>query len=109
LRTVINSNGHCSNRRFQDFKQHMLNSLDMMRRNFKDFLYFAGMRNVKVLDPCMDIRGMEDSEIWGKDPIHPLPLVYTKIVSGIVKMTKKRAQTPPNRQPGGSGSGRQQR
>jgi hypothetical protein len=84
--------GHCSNRRFQDFKQHMLNSLDMMRRNFKDFLYFAGLRNIKVLDPCMDIRGLEDGEIWGDDPVHPHPLVYTRIVTGIVKMTNAMAE-----------------
>jgi uncharacterized membrane protein YgcG len=75
----------------------MLNSLDMMRRNFKDFLYFAGMRNVKVLDPCVNIRGMEDSEIWGEDPIHPLPLVYSKIVTGIVKMTNTMAENEHKR------------
>jgi hypothetical protein len=88
---------HCPNRRFQDFKQHMLNSLDMMRRNFKDFLFFAGMRNVKVLDPCMDIRGMEDMEIWSEDPVHPLPLVYTKIVTGVVKMTNTMAENEHKR------------
>jgi hypothetical protein len=32
--------GHCSNRRFQDFRQHMLSSLEIMRKNFKDFLYY---------------------------------------------------------------------
>jgi hypothetical protein len=89
--------GHCSNRRFQDFKQHMLNSLDMMRRNFKDFLYFAGLHNIKVLDPCMDIRGLEDNEIWGEDPVHPLLLVYTRIVTGIVKMMNAMAENEHKR------------
>jgi hypothetical protein len=88
---------HCLNRRFQDFKQHTLNSLDMMRRNFKDFLYFAGMRSVKVLDPCMDIRGMEDDEVWGTDPIHRQPLVYSKIVTGVVKMTNNMAESEHKR------------
>jgi hypothetical protein len=50
----------------------MLSSLEIMRKNFKDFLYYNGMRTIKVLDPSMDIRGMEDEEIWEADePIHP--------------------------------------
>jgi hypothetical protein len=77
---------HCSNRRYQDFKQHMLDTLEMLRKNYKDFLYYEVMKSVKVLDPCIDLRGLDETEIWDTDPVHPLPLVYAKIATGMVKM-----------------------
>jgi hypothetical protein len=88
---------HCSNRRYQDFKQHMLNTLEMFRKNFKDFLYYEGMKSIRVMDPCMDIRGLEDSDIWGADPVHPLPLVYAKMVGGVIKMTNAMAENEHKR------------
>jgi hypothetical protein len=78
---------HCLNRWYQDFQQHMLNTLEMFRKNFKDFLYYEGMKSIRVMDPCMDVRGLEDSDIWGDDPVHPLPLVYAKMAGGVIKMT----------------------
>jgi hypothetical protein len=73
----------------------MMNTLEMFRKNFKDFLYYEGMESIKVMDPCMDIRGLEDSDVWDMDPVHPLPLVYAKMAVGVIKMTNnmaKRAQ-----------------
>jgi hypothetical protein len=49
------------------------------------------MKGIKVMDPCMDIRGMEDGEIWGEDAIHPQQLLYSKIASGVIKMINKMA------------------
>jgi hypothetical protein len=66
------------------------------------------MRSIKVLDPCMDIRGMEDEETWeANEPIHPKPLVYAKIATGVVKMMASLAETENkrrrNKQPRGAG------
>jgi hypothetical protein len=88
---------HCSNRRYQDFKQHMLNTLEMFRKIFKDFLYYDGMKSIKVMDPCMDIRGLEDSDVWDADPVHPLPLVYAKMAGGVIKMTNTMAENEHKR------------
>jgi hypothetical protein len=77
---------HCSNRRFLDFKQQMLDSLELMRKTCKDFLYYEGKKSIKVLDPCVDIRGMENSEVWGDDPVHPQQLVYKKIATGVIRI-----------------------
>jgi uncharacterized membrane protein YgcG len=77
---------HCSNGRFLDFKQQMLDSLELMRKTCKDFLYYEGKKSIKVLDPCVDIRGMENSEVWGDDPIHPQQLVYEKIATGVIRI-----------------------
>jgi hypothetical protein len=76
----------------------MLSSLEIMRKNFKDFLYYDDLRSIKVLDPCIDIRSMEDDEIWeGSKPVHPKPLVYAKIATGIVKMLNKIAENENKR------------
>jgi hypothetical protein len=41
---------HCSNRRYQDFREHLMASLEILRKNFKDFLFYDGRRNIKVFD-----------------------------------------------------------
>jgi hypothetical protein len=33
------------------------------------------------------MRGLRDDEIWGDDPVHPLPGVYGRIADGVIKMT----------------------
>jgi hypothetical protein len=33
------------------------------------------------------MRGLKDDEIWGDDPVHPLPEVYGRIADGVIKMT----------------------
>jgi hypothetical protein len=53
---------HCSNRRYPDFMQHMRDALELLRKHFKDFLYYRNMRHIKILDPGMDIRGLSLEE-----------------------------------------------
>jgi hypothetical protein len=65
--------------------------LELLRKNFKDFMYYDGRRNVKILDPCMDIRSMSDREVWDLDPIHPTEAVYTKIAALVVKISSNLA------------------
>jgi hypothetical protein len=88
---------HCSNRRYQDFRQHLMASLELLRKNFKDFLFYDGRRNVKVLDPCVDVRHLPDDEIWGDDPIHPKESAFEKIAASVAKIGlregEKRART----------------
>jgi hypothetical protein len=45
------------------------------KQNLKDFLFYSGKRNFKVLDPNMIINSMTEEEVWGHDPVHPLPQV----------------------------------
>jgi hypothetical protein len=60
---------HCTNRRGPGYKARMLQGLEDIRRNLKDFLFHKGKRNVKVVDPNFDIRGMSEGEVWDLDPI----------------------------------------
>jgi hypothetical protein len=45
----------------------------------------------------MDIRGLEDGEVWDTDPVHPLPLVYAKMAGGVIKMTNNMAENKHKR------------
>jgi hypothetical protein len=47
----------------------------------KDFLFYDGYRNIRVLDPCMDLRHLDQDEAWGDHPIHPNLVVYSKIAA----------------------------
>jgi hypothetical protein len=68
--------GHCSNRRIQDFEQQQL---ELLKKQVKDFLFYDSYRNIRVLDPCYDLRTLDSTEAWENDPVHPISLVYSKI------------------------------
>jgi hypothetical protein len=64
-------------------------ALDSLKRNLKDYLFNTGRRNIKLLDPMIDLRVMRDDEIWQvSNPVHPLPEAYSKIAEGIVSLNK---------------------
>jgi hypothetical protein len=65
------SAGHGTKRASPDFKKMMAEDLDSMKCNLKDFVFREGNRSVKHLDPNVDLRGLEESNIWGADPVHP--------------------------------------
>jgi hypothetical protein len=44
--------------------------LESFKRNIKDHIYNLNKKNIKVVDPNLDIRGMDPVDIWGSDPIH---------------------------------------
>jgi hypothetical protein len=113
------TNGCCSdpdhtiNRADPEYKPKMMKDLDTLKRNYKDFIFRDGRRSMKILDPNVDLRGMEDDDIWGPDPVHPKNNVYQKIAEGIVKMAgelsgkRRRTDSLEGQQPGPSrGRGR---
>jgi hypothetical protein len=65
----------------------MIAGLEEVRKNVKDFLYFEGRRNVKVIDPTVDIRGLKDGQTWEDDPIHLTSAAYFKLADGVTKMS----------------------
>jgi hypothetical protein len=78
---------HACQRDDPNYKSGIVHALEMQKRTAKDFLYSQGKRNFTILDPNMDMRGLRDNEIWGDDPIHPLPGVYGRIADGVIKLT----------------------
>jgi hypothetical protein len=40
--------------------------------------------NVKIVDATMDIRGLENDDIWFIDPVHPIDPVYRRLATGVI-------------------------
>jgi hypothetical protein len=88
-----------------------------MKRNLKDFIFREGNRSMRLFDPNIDLRGLEEADIWEVDPVHPRGETYLKIAEGVVKqsgvledkqaMKRKRADSLEDaQQPGPSNTGR---
>jgi hypothetical protein len=73
-----NNPEHCANIREPGYKTRMMQGLDDIKRNLRDYLFNKGKRNIRVVDPTMDLMGMVDAEIWDSDPIHPKEEVQTR-------------------------------
>jgi hypothetical protein len=87
ITSCCNDPGHCVGRGSPDNRSAMDAALDSLKKNLKDFLFNTGRRNIKILDPSVDFRGMTDREIWSQDdPIHPRPEAYSKIAEGVIKL-----------------------
>jgi hypothetical protein len=77
---------HAVNRRDDDYRENMSIQLDAYQRGLKEYLFSTGIKNIKVLDPSRDLRGLSREEIWGSDPVHPQAAVYRNIANGVLKM-----------------------
>jgi hypothetical protein len=66
----------------------MRDALELLRKHFKDFLYYCSMRHIKILDPGMDIRGLSLEEMWEEEAIHPTALVYCRIAASVIKIAE---------------------
>jgi hypothetical protein len=59
----------------------MRRSLTECRGFYKDFFFTSGFKNVTVLNPGMEMPCEDESglQLWGPDPVHPLPEGYERI------------------------------
>jgi hypothetical protein len=78
---------HATNVKDPQYKNKMMADFEEMRGNFKKFLFHDGYRNMKMLDPNVDLRGLAEDEVWGEDPVHPLAAAYKKIAARVIKIT----------------------
>jgi hypothetical protein len=51
-------------------------------KNLKDYLFYNGYRNIRVLDPCMDLRSLGRLE-------HPTLLAYSKRAAATAKINDR--------------------
>jgi hypothetical protein len=65
----------------------MMADLEELCGNFKKFLFHDGYRNIKLMDPNVDLRGLAEDEVWGEDPVHPMTAAFKKIAAGVIKIT----------------------
>ena len=81
---------HIPNRVEAGFYKGLQEGLAQLSRTFRDFLFVSGMRDTVVIDPCISMRSMAASEIWGADPVHPRPEVYEKLAGDLKKVLEAR-------------------
>jgi hypothetical protein len=84
---------HCANIREPGYKTRMMQELEDIKRNLRDYLFHKGKRNIRVVDPTMDLMGMVDSEIWDIDPIHPKEEAYKRIAEGLVNVVAQATES----------------
>jgi hypothetical protein len=97
LNSCCDDRRHTINRGNSNFKANMMSALAEAKQNIKDFLFHSGKRNFKVLDPNMIINSMLGEEVWGPDPVHPLPRVYAKLVDSAVKLAASMKESQENK------------
>ena len=52
----------------------------------KDFLFTSRLRNGRVMDPGRQLQGLDATEIWGTDPVHPKREVYGLLANGVIEV-----------------------
>jgi hypothetical protein len=84
----------------------MMLQLDGLKRGLKNFLFNTRRRNFQISDTALDMRGLEDNEIWFVDPVHPVNSVYTRIAEGVKRIAANyRCVGGSGGSGGGGGSG----
>jgi hypothetical protein len=96
---------HVSNRLDPFFQDDQLDQLNHRRGN------------VKIVDPAMELRGLENDDIWFVDPIHPIDPIYRRLAIAVITIaasvnedqehsgTKRRRTDSGDRQRGGPPTG----
>jgi hypothetical protein len=85
---------HISNRFQRTFRDEISRQLADLTKNIKNFMFMNNLRNMTVLDPAVDMRGLSEDEIWEEDPVHPRESFYNILARSVVvaagHRTKKR-------------------
>jgi hypothetical protein len=76
---------HFKNLKDTSYKSILSASLKEAKQNLKDFLFTDGRRNFRVPDPNIDIQSLKEEDVWGADPVHPLPAVFSKLAEAVAK------------------------
>jgi hypothetical protein len=91
---------HMPNRKLPGFEQQLQDDLRDVAQNFKDFLFTSGLKNGKIVNPEISLRGLQRHEIWDADPVHLRDAAYDKLAEGIIRVAsnleeagKKRRRT----------------
>ncbi len=99
---------HAPNRTEDGFEEKMRAALREFRINFKNFAFLKNFR-IKVLDssPCLPLVNNNGEDVWGSDPVHPLPHGFRLLVDmfeteieNLLGKTRKRAGSilqPPSK------------
>jgi hypothetical protein len=70
------------------FHDDQLDQLDSVRRHLKAYMFNHRRKNVKVVDVGMEIRGLENEDMWFIDPVHPIDPVYRRLANGVITVAE---------------------
>jgi hypothetical protein len=87
------------------YRENMNMQLESLKRNLKDHVYNLNRRNIKVMDPMLDLRGLDPSEVWGSNPIIPLDVAASKLADGLMLMASHLEDSSQNMRGRGRGRG----
>jgi hypothetical protein len=104
---------HVSNRLDPFFHDDQLDQLDGVKRHLKAYMFNHRRKNVKVVDVAMEMRGLENDDIWFIDPIHPIDPIYRRLANGVITVAASFVEDQdlmePKRRRTDSWDGREQR
>jgi hypothetical protein len=69
------------------YREDMEEQLDRYKWGMKEHIRSMGRKNIKVLDPNIDLRSMAEQDVWGEDPVHPLEEAYVKMAAGAITLS----------------------
>jgi hypothetical protein len=69
--------------------------IDSYKWHMKEHIKALGKKNFKILDPNFDLRSMDETEVWGDNPVHPRECAYQKIAGGVLSMSTCFTPTHP--------------
>jgi hypothetical protein len=78
--------GHMLDRRSPDFQARLMSELREVAVNLKNTLFTGGFRNIKLLDPAAVLKDVNQMQVWGDDPIHPLDEAYERLAKQAFKL-----------------------
>jgi hypothetical protein len=64
----------------------MMLQLDGLKRGLKNSLFNTRRRNFRISDTALDMRGLDDNEIWFVDPVHQVNSVYSRIAEEVKRI-----------------------
>ncbi len=97
---------HWPNRREEGFEETLRKSLMECRGYYKDFFFTNGLKNVTVLNPGLEVPSEDDTglQLWGPDPVHPLPEGYGRIADLVCREAAREQDKKKKRVEDGLGS-----
>jgi hypothetical protein len=83
---------HAPNRLQDGFEEELRKALMVCRGFYKDFFFTSGFRNITVLNPGLETPQEDETglQLWGPDPVHPLPEGYSKIIDMVCREKEKK-------------------
>jgi hypothetical protein len=59
------------------FHGDLLDQLEVVKRHLKAYMFNHRRANVRIYDAGLDLKNLDDGDIWFTDPVHPIEPIYS--------------------------------